>query len=243
VSAEVHLLDIAHEIEVLEDRFVSSAQLGLYLKTEDAADYKRLAIEAKSLLDAELGALNNFSTNLLLAANSGGGGFAGGPSKASVVEVRKLIEGAVNHMRRRPGLAEGQIPAGKPTFVSGSRLAELRSLPKTRWDFTRLLRLCEELNVCYANGCYMATAMLVRTIADHVPPIFGCGSFTEVANQYAGAQSLRGSMKHLDVSLRNIADAHLHIQIRKTESLPSEPQVSFQADLDVLLAEIVRLTK
>ena len=71
MSTEDYLLKIAHEIAALEDRFVSSHQLGLYLKTEDAADYKRLAVEAKSILDAELGLLNNFSTNLLFPMNSG----------------------------------------------------------------------------------------------------------------------------------------------------------------------------
>ncbi|APV48326.1 hypothetical protein BWI17_00680 [Betaproteobacteria bacterium GR16-43] len=241
MAAEDHLLAIAREIEALEKRFVSSSVAGAYLKAEDAADYRRLAVEAKTILDVELGPLNNFSSGLLLAANGIGG--SEGPSKANVVGTRKVIEGAVNHIRRRPGLAEGQVPAGKPPFVAPSRLAELRALPKTKWDFARLVRLCEELNVAHANGCFMAAAMLVRGVTDHVPPIFSCKNFAEVANNYSGAQSFRGSMKHLDGSLRNIADAHLHVHIRRTEILPTEAQVPFQADLDVLLAEIVRLNK
>ncbi|MEO8331430.1 MAG: hypothetical protein ABI479_03290 [Gallionella sp.] len=243
MAAVDHLLEITREIEVLEGCFVTTRQLGLHLKSEDAADYKRLAIEARTILDTELGALNNFSHNILLATSTGVGGFTGGPSRASVVEVRKVIEGAVNHIRRRHGLAQGQIPAGKPAFVSGSRLAELRGLPKTRLDCARLVRLCEELNVCYANGCYMAAVMVVRSITDHIPPIFGCSNFSDVANNYAGAQSFRGSMKHLDGSLRHIANAHLHVHIRKSEALPNESQVSFQADLDVLLSEVVRVLK
>ena len=89
----------------------------------------------------------------------------------------------------------------------------------------------------------MATAMLIRSIADHIPPVFGFKTFAEVANNYAGAQSFRASMKNLDNSLRNIADAHLHVHIRRSETLPTEAQVPFQADLDVLLAEIVRVAK
>lgn len=85
--------------------------------------------------------------------------------------------------------------------------------------------------------------MLVRAITDHVPPIFACKIFAEVANNFAGARSFRGSMQNLNVSLRNIADAHLHVQIRKSEILPTEGQVDFRADLDVLLAEVVRLLR
>jgi len=178
---------------------------------------------------------------LLFAANGVGGPH--GPTKANVTATRKIIEGAVNHIRRRPGLAGVPMPAGKLPFVSPVRLAELRALPTAKWDFARLIRLCEELNVVHANGCLMAAAMLVRSIADHIAPVFGCKNFAEVANNYGGAQSFRGSMKHLDGSLRHIADAILHVHVRSTETLPTESQVAFQADLDVLLAEIVRISK
>ena len=239
MAAEHHLLAIVSEYEQLEAQLAYSA--GDYLNAADAAEYQRLALEAKALLDSELGALNDFSSGLLLAANGVTGPM--GTPKASVVRMKKLVEGAINHIRRRPGLVESQIPANTPTFVSSSRLAELRTLPNGKWDFSRLIRLCEELNVAYANGCLMATAMLVRGLTDHVPPIFGCKNFSDVANNYAGAQSFRGSMKHLDGSLRNIADAHLHVHIRKSETLPTPAQVPFQADLDVLLSEIVRVSK
>ncbi len=192
-----------------------------------------MAVEAKSILDTELGHLNNFSMQLLTS----------GISKASILQTRKIIEGAVNHIRRRPGLGQGQNAVATPSFVSTVRLAELRSVPKTKWDFARLIRLCEEINVCHANSCFMATAMLIRSITDHIPPIFGVKTFAEVANNYAGAQSFRASMKHLDNSLRNIADAHLHVHIRRSETLPTEAQVPFQADLDVLLSEVVRVAK
>jgi hypothetical protein len=85
--------------------------------------------------------------------------------------------------------------------------------------------------------------MVVRAIVDHVPPIFGYKSFGGVVNNYPSAKSFRGSMQRLDGSLRNVADAHLHVQIRSRESVPTPAQVDFRADLDVLLAEVVRLMK
>lgn len=86
--------------------------------------------------------------------------------------------------------------------------------------------------------------MLVRSMLDPVPPIFSCQSFKEVANHYsAGTRSFKGSMEHLENSSRKIADAHLHGQIRKSENLPNKTQINFRNDLDVLLAEVVRILR
>jgi hypothetical protein len=85
--------------------------------------------------------------------------------------------------------------------------------------------------------------MLVRAIIDHVPPIFGVKSFSEVASNYGGSRSFRESMQHLAVSARKIADGHLHVQIRASEVLPTWTQVDFSRDLDVLLGEVVRILR
>jgi len=50
-------------------------------------------------------------------------------------------------------------------------------------------------------------------------------------------------MRHLDKSLRKIADSYLHGHIRERESLPNKTQVNFSQDIDVLLAEICRRLK
>jgi len=128
-------------------------------------------------------------------------------------------------------------------YVDTFRIEEIRSITPTNFDLAKLVELCEELNRCYANQCFLAVAMLVRAMLDHVPPIFGHKTFTEFTNNYGGTRSFKQSMDHLENSLRKIADAHLHGQIRKKESLPNKTQVNFSADLDVLLAEIVRVLK
>jgi hypothetical protein len=48
-------------------------------------------------------------------------------------------------------------------------------------------------------------------------------------------------MKHLQGSLRALADGNLHTQIRRTESVPAQTQINFWADLDKLLEETIRL--
>lgn len=49
-------------------------------------------------------------------------------------------------------------------------------------------------------------------------------------------------MSRLENSSRKIADSYLHTKIRKKESLPNKTQVNFSNDIDVLLAEIIRIS-
>lgn len=150
-------------------------------------------------------------------------------------------------------MKEGQamLPAGKRTsstsgssFIADSRIDELRKLASADFDFQRLIRLCEELNASYNDGNYYATAMLTRGLLDHVPPIFGHSTFAQVANNYSGGgRSFKEAMRHLEGSARNVADAHLHMPIRKSETLPTAQQVYCASQLDVLLSEVVRIMK
>ena len=128
------------------------------------------------------------------------------------------------------------------SFIAESRLDELRKLTSAQFDFKKLIRLCEEININYREGCYFGTAMLTRGLLDHVPPLFNKKNFGEVASQYGG-NSLKGTMQHLESGARNIADGHLHGQIRKKEILPEPQQVDFRAGLDVLLGEIICITQ
>ena len=127
-------------------------------------------------------------------------------------------------------------------FVDETRLDELRSINDAKYDLTKLIRLCEELNDNYSRKNYLSVGMIGRTIIDHIPPILNSLSFNEVANNYPG-QSFKKSMLHLNNSLRSIADSYLHQQIRNKETLPNATQVSFQQDMDRLLEEIIRKLK
>jgi len=129
-------------------------------------------------------------------------------------------------------------------IVAESRLVELRSLVSADLDFRKLVRLCEEINSAYALQCFYATAMLIRGLLDHVPPVFGFKTFSEVTNNYAGGgRSFKETMHHLENTSRKVADAHLHMPIRKSETLPNAQQVNCGQQLDVLLSEVVRITR
>lgn len=140
--------------------------------------------------------------------------------------------------------AQPPTPARELTFIADSRLAELRRLGAAQFDLRKLIRLCEEINIAYSQECYFATAMLTRGLLDHVPPLFQKNSFTEVTNNYGGGgKSFKETMHHLENATRKVADAHLHAPIRKSETLPTAQQVHCAQQLDMLLAEIVRITQ
>jgi hypothetical protein len=140
-------------------------------------------------------------------------------------------------------LANGGRRKTANAYVDSQRLDELRKIRSDKFDLTKLIQLCEELNRCLDSESYNSMIMLTRAIIDHVPPIFGYTSFSQVANNYSGGKSFRASMQNLENSCRNIADQHLHNQIRKSETVPTFTQVNFHNDLDVLLAEVVRVLK
>ncbi len=150
-------------------------------------------------------------------------------------DVEELLKSAELPARTPAG-------AGDLTIIADSRLAELRKLVSADFDFRKLIRLCEELNTNYSEKCYFATAMLTRALLDHVSPLFGKKTFSEVANNYDG-RSFKDAMQHLDSASRKVADSILHIPIRKSETLPTAQQVNCAQQLDMLLSEIVRIAR
>ena len=155
-------------------------------------------------------------------------------------DVKEMAWEWVRMKENKPPLKHA---AGDWVLVADSRLEELRALKSSQFDFKKLIRLCVELNIASREDCYFAAGMLTRALLDHVPPVFGVKSFSEVANNYVGgSKSFKESMLHLDTAAKKIADGFLHTQIRKAETLPNRQQVNFGAALDLLLGEIVRIT-
>lgn len=235
------LTGIARQMQELLPLFHKGTS-GLFLPTEHSTTFKALAVEAKSILDEELGRANDYSLNLLHAVNSGAGGFMPGPSYASVEEASKIIIAGTRAIVRKRGKPT-TANAFKP-YVDPARITALNLSRVGEWDFKRLIELCREINVAAANRCHMSTAILLRTILNHVAPVLGFSTFAEVANSYGSpkGRSFKSSMQRLELSLRNIADMHLHSSIRSTEDVPSAVQVDFAADLDVLLGEVIRVS-
>lgn len=128
-------------------------------------------------------------------------------------------------------------PQDRRPYVSLARIEELRRLNSASYSTVRLCRLCEELNQCAENSCYMAAIMILRAIKDHVPRVFGVQNFGQVVAGTSGA-SLKAQFLRLHQQATDVADRYLHAQIGKFESLPTDVQIHFQSELDALLGEV-----
>jgi hypothetical protein len=133
-------------------------------------------------------------------------------------------------------------PTRHPPFVHPDRIQDLEQLQHPDFDLSKLIQLCHEVNDNYERGNYLSVAMLGRSILDHVPPLFGHQTFDQVVGGHGG-RSFKSVMTGLNTTMRSIADSYLHLPIRKRETLPTATQVNFSQAMDVLLQEVVRISK
>ncbi len=155
------------------------------------------------------------------------------------LEYQNIIDDGISQLSEPKQSKKERVNTDNGEFVNTERIEELRQLNSTKFDLKKLIRCCEEINICYENEAYLAVVMLTRALIDHIPPIFNAENFQNSYGQN-GTKSFKEHMTHLDKSLRKIADSYLHSPIRKKESLPNKTQVNFSQDIDVLLAEICR---
>lgn len=196
---------------------MSNPDLGL--PTQQPSEYVRMT--AGLQLDARLRWLANLPTK---------------------VQIRRLsTPEQVNENSLQAGRREVKLALTSRAIVDPARLEALQKISHEKFDLTKLIRLCQEMNLAFATESYLSMAMLTRAIIDHVPPIFGMKNFSEVANNYGGSSSLKKEFKHLETTARNIADLHLHSHIRRKEVLPNITQVDASNSLDLLLGEIISL--
>lgn len=234
---------IASQLATLRGRFVE-ADGEVFLREEDQSRFSGLEAEARSLLQDALGPGNPYTMNIIFAVGGSSAGFLGGPSRSCVGKVEEQVRAAIREIKRKQHTApiEAAKRAVKPAYVELQRLYELRTHKTKAWDFAKLIRLCDELNIAHEHECHHAVAMLVRAIMDHVPPVFGFKTFVEVSSNYGGGgSSFKKTMETLQRTTRNIADGHLHSPIRSREVLPNATQVEFSQALDLLLAEVIRI--
>ncbi len=166
---------------------------------------------------------------------------------SACTEEQDFMEDGTPYLPKRkkhyPGIDEN-ISVLTEEFVSRARIQEIESLSKGEFDTAKLAQLLVELNRAYEDDSYYSCLFLIRAVVDHIPPVFGKRSFSEITDNYAGGgRSFRDSMKHLGGSCRKFADGALHSQIREKEAVPTREQVEFRADIDALIGEVVRVLK
>ena len=108
-------------------------------------------------------------------------------------------------------------------FLNYNVLIDLKAASSEEYDVKKLVGYCEELNDAYGRANYLSCVLLVRAVMNHIPPIFGFETFSQViANS---GKSVKAVLSHLEDQARPIADLHTHLLIRKKEQLPTQPQI------------------
>jgi hypothetical protein len=104
----------------------------------------------------------------------------------------------------------------EPGYVS-DRVADLLKAAdnlSSEWNGDKLLRLVEELNSDFRAGNAYASFALLRSILDHVPPLFGYTSFDQVASNVAWGRTEKAYIRQLSQAREAGHDA-MHRPISK----------------------------
>jgi len=126
---------------------------------------------------------------------------------------------------------------GSAWIIDPALVDQLSTATSSDVDVTFLVRMCREINSCFAHGNLVATTLLMRAVLNYVPPVFGQETFAQVVAHIG--RSLKDSFDHLENGLRKIADFHAHRRIAATEYYPSPAQVEpFKPQFELLLQQV-----
>jgi len=128
--------------------------------------------------------------------------------------------------------------ARNAAFLDFDTLNELKVLDNDEFDTSKLVRMCEELNDSFGRSNYISSILLLRAIINHIPPIFGHETFSQVVAN--SGRSVKSILNRLQEDARPIADLHSHILIRKKDSCPTKNQIEpYKGSFEVLMQEII----
>ena len=153
-------------------------------------------------------------------------------AKAELDAVGFEIEEILEHIND-----DHLLPGANVFIVEAALITRLEALSAGTYDVASLVRMCREINSSFAHNNVLAVALLMRTILNHVPPVFGHNTFEQVVASMG--KSLKESFEHLEKGLRKIADFYTHKKIGAFESYPSAVQVEpYKPQFELLLHRV-----
>lgn len=125
-------------------------------------------------------------------------------------------------------------------YANEELIERLRELDSKPYFTLKLVQLLVELNDNHLSGNVYACHSLLRSILDHIPPIFDFRSFSAIADSYSWGKTDAAHMRSLK-DFRNSADDALHKQISKRDMLLEMQGLPNHRALNVLLLEAIKL--
>ncbi len=154
-------------------------------------------------------------------------------------DLRAELFGIIDYLREAAENPKYQEEArNNSAFLNAEVLLELKSISSSNYDIKKLVAFCDELNDSYGRANYLSCVLLLRAVMNHVPPIFGHSTFSQVVAN--SGRSIKSVLSHLEDQARPIADFHTHILIRKKEQLPTKHQIEpYKSSFEILIQEII----
>ena len=153
-----------------------------------------------------------------------------------------------SNMNKKPNTTERireetPINRNENCLISKEMIDKFRLKQHPKLKYSRLVVLLGEINSSWNNGNYNAVALLIRTVMNHIPPVFGFKKFEEVANNPKFISSVKRALGTLQNSMKHLADIIAHEQISEKEPRSiSGVEVDCRQSLKLLLDEILRKT-
>jgi hypothetical protein len=120
-----------------------------------------------------------------------------------------------------------------------NRLRELQTgLIAERYRPDKLIQLLEELDGCFRLKYAFASHALLRAVMDHVPPVFGCKSFDQVASNLSCSATDKKYLRVL-LTFKNQADDVMHRMIGRRPNVLSLDDMPPRAAVNALIGMVV----
>jgi hypothetical protein len=110
---------------------------------------------------------------------------------------------------------------------------------KDKFNYKKLIKLLKELNSNHAKGQQYSSAMLIRAVLDHIPPLLGFITFKQVAKTYPWNKTDMKFMKSL-LEFKDNADATLHRKISEDEDIYEIQDLPYSNRFNRLLQECLK---
>lgn len=134
--------------------------------------------------------------------------------------------------------------AGNPNelYISPRRIKDFEGLDnKIKYDLSKLISLCKEINDNYSRENYYSVSLLLRTILNHIPPAFNdSDTFEQVLAELNGKRhkTKREIFTRLQELQRRFADLTAHEKLRANEPIMVAQSVHFIPEINFLLQEV-----
>ncbi len=136
-------------------------------------------------------------------------------------------------------------PNSSEKFISTEIIEEFKKIDIKKFNLSRLIHFCDQINENYDHEYYESVAFTTRALMDHVPPIFGQPNFESIAPQTSNGKtpSFKKSCDRLNGSLKHIVDDLIHSQINAGTSLLIKEEINFSPDLNTFLRKTLEELK